>query len=266
MEGWQYAWMVVMGILAASMALLGVWHSKFLPQDQRAVDAPTNFAGGVKTFVDTVVTFFQKPGIWLGVTFILLYRSGEGFIEKIGPLFMMDEVARGGLHVSNQALGTIYGTVGTVGFMLGALGGGLFAAKLTLKRSIVFLALAMNIPHLCYLALSSATAPSMTLITVMVTIEKFGYGFGSVAHMLYMMQQIAPGKYRTAHYAFATSLMGLGLMIPSMMSGAIQESLGYHKFFLFVLVASIPSVIAAAIAPFHVKDEEGDTTRAAVGH
>jgi PAT family beta-lactamase induction signal transducer AmpG len=102
-------------------------------------------------------------------------------------------------------------------------------------------------------------------VTLLVTIEKFGYGFGSVAHILYMMQQIAPGKYRTAHYAFATSLMGVGLMIPSMLSGAIQESLGYQSFFLFCLAASVPSVIAAAFAPFHVREDDQPAAKH-VGH
>lgn len=255
LESWQFAWMVVMGILAALMALLGVYHVKMLPQDVRTTEAPKGFGGAAATFWDTIVTFFQKPGIWLGIAFILLYRSGEGFIEKIGPLFMMDPAEKGGLGLSNQALGNIFGTFGTVGFMAGALLGGIFAAKMTLKRSILLLALAMNVPHVCYNVLSHMNAPSTTMITGMVTLEKFGYGFGSVAHMLYMMQQIAPGKYKTAHYAFATSLMGLGMMIPSMMSGAIQESLGYANFFMFVLVASIPSVIAAWLAPFPNKED-----------
>lgn len=263
---WQYAWMIAMLILGGLMALLGLWHAKVLPQDVRTAEAPKNVADVLLTFGDTLKTFFQKPGIWLGVAFILLYRSGEGFIEKIGPLFLLDPVDKGGLALTNQALGNIYGSFGTLGFMAGALLGGLFAAKLTLKKSILILALAMNIPHVCYIVLAYADQPSHSMITTMVTIEKFGYGFGSVAHMLYMMQQIAPGKYRTAHYAFATSLMGLGLMIPSMMSGAIQESIGYQHFFVFVLIASIPSVIAAAIAPFHVKEGESGATPRPAGH
>jgi MFS transporter, PAT family, beta-lactamase induction signal transducer AmpG len=265
LAAWQYAWMIVMGVLAALMALLGTWHSKMLPPDQRAFEQPKGVAEGFKTFVSTLSSFFQKKGIWLGIVFILLYRSGEGFIEKIGPLFMLDPIEKGGLGLTNQALGHINGSFGTLGFMFGALLGGMFAAKLTLKRAIVFLALAMNVPHVCYLILASTSAPSHTVVTLLVTIEKFGYGFGSVAHILYMMQQIAPGKYRTAHYAFATSLMGLGLMVPSMLSGAIQESLGYQHFFVFCLVASIPSVIAAAFAPFHVKDDELPVAKP-VGH
>jgi MFS transporter, PAT family, beta-lactamase induction signal transducer AmpG len=265
LAAWQYSWMVVMGVLAALMALLGAWHVKVLPADTRATEAPKNVAEGVAEFMRVLVSFVQKPGIVLGMAFILLYRSGEGFIEKIGPLFMLDPVAKGGLGLSNQALGHINGSFGTLGFMFGALLGGMFAAKLTLKRSIVFLALAMNVPHVCYLILASAQAPSHGFVSALVTIEKFGYGFGSVAHILYMMQQIAPGKYRTAHYALATSVMGIGLMIPSMLSGAIQERLGYQHFFAFCLVASIPSVIAAALAPFHVKDD-AEPGAAPIGH
>jgi PAT family beta-lactamase induction signal transducer AmpG len=264
-SAWQYSWMVVMGVIAALMALLGGWHFKVLPADQRSFETPKSLLEGLKTFVSTLTSFFQKPGIWLGIAFILLYRSGEGFIEKIGPLFMLDPVSKGGLGLTNQALGHINGSFGTIGFMVGALLGGMFAAKLTLKRSIVYLALAMNVPHVCYLVLASSHAPSHAFIASLVTLEKFGYGFGSVAHILYMMQQIAPGKYRTAHYAFATSLMGLGLMLPSMASGAIQESLGYQHFFAFCLVASVPSVIAAALAPFHVRDDEAASPQP-VGH
>lgn len=265
LNAWQYSWMVVMGVLAALMALLGAWHIKMLPQDARSSATPRSVAEGVSDYMKILLNFVQKPGIVLGMVFVLLYRSGEGFIEKIGPLFMLDPVSKGGLGLTNQALGHINGSFGTLGFMVGALLGGMFAAKLTLKRSIVWLALTMNVPHVCYLILASSHAPSHTFVTALVTIEKFGYGFGSVAHILYMMQQIAPGKYRTAHYAIATSIMGLGLMVPSMMSGAIQERLGYQHFFAFCLLASVPSVIAAFLAPFHVK-EDSEPGVAPVGH
>jgi len=255
LSAWQYSWMIVMGVLAALMAVLGVWHSRMLPADERSSATPTGVVEGLKAFLATLVSFFQKRGIWLGLLYILLYRSGEGFIEKIGPLFMIDTVAKGGLGLSNQALGTIYGSFGTVGFMVGTLLGGIFAAKLTLRRSIVVLALAMNVPHVCYVVLASSHAPSHALVSLLVTIEKFGYGFGCVASILYMMQQMSPGKYRTAHYAFATSIMGWSMMVPSMLSGIVQEKLGYQHFFVFCLVASIPSVIAAYFAPFHVKDD-----------
>jgi len=265
LSAWQYSWVVVMGVMAALMALLGAWHVKMLPADRRSSEVPTGVLEGGKAFLATLVSFFQKPGIWLSLAFMLIYRSGEGFIEKIVPLFMIDPVSKGGLGLSNQALGHINGSFGTVGFMFGAILGGMFASKLTLKRSIVYLALAMNVPHLCYLLLATSHDPSHVVIALLVTIEKFGYGFGSIAGILYMMQQVSPGRYRTAHYAFATSLMQLGAMIPSMMSGAIQEQLGYQHFFMFCLVASVPSIIAAALAPFHVKEDAALGT-APVGH
>lgn len=264
---WQYSWMIVMGTLAVIMALLGTWHLKMLPADKRTSTPPTNIAAGVKEFVVVFIDLFRKRGIWLSMLFILLFRSGEGFIEKIAPLFMVDEVSKGGLGLSNQVLGHINGTFGTLGFMFGTLLGGMFVAKRTLKKSMILLALAMNVPHVCYVILSSSHDPSHVFIATMATIEKFGYGFGSVALILYMMQQVAPGKYRTAHYAIATSIMGLSLMAPSMMSGAIQEKLGYQHFFIFCLVASIPSVIAAGLAPFHVKDDDAQAATApAAGH
>ena len=255
LSAWQYSWMIVMGLLAALMALLGTWHLKLLPADQRLSETPTGVVEGMKAFLATLISFFQKPGIWLGLIYILLYRSGEGFIEKIGPLFMIDTVEKGGLGLSNQALGNIYGSFGTIGFMVGTLLGGMLAAKITLKRAIVPLALAMNVPHVCYVILASSHAPSHALVSLLVTVEKFGYGFGCVASILYMMQQMSPGKYRTAHYAFATSIMGFSSMIPSMLSGIVQEKLGYQHFFIFCLVASIPSVVAAWFAPFHVKED-----------
>lgn len=265
-EAWQYAWMIVMLVLAVLMGVLGLWHTKFLAADQRVFKAPSSFGEGLKTFWMTLLSFFQKKGIWLGLAFILLYRSGEGFIEKIGPLFMIDAIEKGGLGLSNQAVGTINGTFGTLGFMVGTLLGGMFAAKMTLKRSIVILALAMNVPHVCYVILAATHTHSLVTVATLVTIEKFGFGFGFVASILYMMQQIAPGKYRTAHYAFATSIMGAGALLPSWASGYIQEKLGYQQFFIFCLVMSVPSVIAAWLAPFHVKDDEVPNVAKAAGH
>lgn len=247
---WVTSWAMVMLTLGGIMGLLGLWHLKFLPQDQRTSDAPTNLGDGFATFLDTLVTFFQKPNVWLMIVFILLYRSGEGFLEKIGPLFLLDKPEVGGLGLSNQELGDINGIYGTIGFMLGALGGGVFASKFTLKRSIFWLCVALNVPNVTYVYLSYMHPESLTEITVWITIEKLGYGFGSVAHMLYMMQQVAPGKYKTAHYAFATSLMGLGLMVPSAISGYIQVAMGYQQFFVFVLIATIPSFVATYFAPF----------------
>jgi PAT family beta-lactamase induction signal transducer AmpG len=149
-----------------------------------------------------------------------------------------------------------------MGFVAGLLAG-VFIARFTLKRSLFFLALCMNVPHLCYIFLSQAARPGaalpFSLIMLFVSIEKFGYSFGFTGNMLYMMQQIAPGKYKMTHYAFATSLMNLVLIPTQGMSGWLADTMGYRHFFIFVLVASIPSILAAWKAPFpNPDDADGD--------
>jgi PAT family beta-lactamase induction signal transducer AmpG len=133
------------------------------------------------------------------------------------------------------------------------------AAKCTLRRVFVVLAFALNIPHITYFYLSHAMPTSLTWIASAVLIEKFGYGLGTVGMMLYMMQELSPGRYRTAHYAFATGVMALNMMLTGMVSGRIQAALHYPNFFLFVLLASIPPVIIAWFAPFPAQSETSET-------
>ena len=261
---WTRTWMLVMLALGAVMALLSVWHWRVLPDVDAGARSTVAAAGSqaarppprqsvrsaVYAMADTWVSFLRKPRIWLMLAVIFFYRFGEGFVEKIGPLFLMDARSAGGLGLDNAALGRINGGYATVGFLSGALLGGLFAAKLGLRRSFWFLALALNVPHVTYLFLALSLPKNHALIALVVTIEKLGYGFGSVGHMLYMMQQVAPGPYRTAHFAFATGIMGLCMMLTGMVSGVLQEALGYQQFFVFVVVASVPPVLLALAAPF----------------
>jgi MFS transporter, PAT family, beta-lactamase induction signal transducer AmpG len=251
--GWPRAWAVIMLVLAGIMALAFVWHLKVLPSGGPAADAPKSPRDAARVFGDAFTTFFKKKSIWLMLAVVFFYRFGEGFIEKIGPLFLLDARETGGLGLDNVALGNINGTFGTVGFIGGALLGGGLAAKMGLRRSFLILAFALNIPHLTYFFLSQALPTSLTLVTVVVTLEKVGYGLGSVGHMLYMMQQLAPGRYKTAHYAFATGIMGLCMMSTGMASGYVQHALGYQGFFIFVLCASVPPIALASMAPFHVR-------------
>ena len=257
------AWAVVMVCAGAIMALLGLWHLKFLPQDSRSVDAPRSVKEAATTFVDTLRTFFAKPNIWRMIIFVVLYRSGEGFLEKIGPLFLKDARAVGGIGFDNAALGHIDGTWGTVGFMAGAMVGGLYVARYGLRRTLLILCLILNIPSAAYIVLAYYQPTGYYEIAFWVTVEKVGWGVGSVGQMLYMMQQLSPGKYRTAHFAFGTALMALGVMIPGTISGYLQMAMGYGPFFVFVMVASIPSVVATIFAPFPVKEEFGKAEAAA---
>jgi PAT family beta-lactamase induction signal transducer AmpG len=254
---WQQTWSFVMFALALAMVVLALWHKRSLPRDAATQRAPGSLQAAMRTMGDTWLSFLQKRRIWLMLAVIFFYRFGEGFIEKIGPLFLMDARGAGGLGLDNAALGRINGSYATVGFLSGTLLGGLFAAKLTLRRSFWILAVALNVPHLTYFFLAVAKPESHGLIAAVVTLEKFGYGFGSVGHMLYMMQQVAPGPYRTAHYAFATGIMGLCMMLTGMVSGALQEALGYTSFFTFVLIASLPPVLLALFAPFEREEVRG---------
>lgn len=252
---WPRAWMIVMVLLAAIMAASAAWHTRVLPPGGKAADAPRDLGEATRTFARAFITFFQKRDIWMMVAVVFFYRFGEGLIEKMAPLFLLDARAAGGLGLDNVALGNINGTFGTIGFIGGAMLGGLFSARLGLKRAFLILALALNVPHVTFFYLSQATPEGLGLITLVVTIEKFGYGFGSVGHMLYMMQQMAPGPYKTAHYAFATGLMGLCMMLTGIASGKLQAMLGYQSFFILVLVASVPPIVLAWRAPFHVVEQ-----------
>lgn len=256
-------WMCGLALSAVILGAFGVYHAFMLPTGVVA-RRPTGAAEVFATFGDTVKAFFQKKAIWGMLVFVFLYRTGEGFLLVEAPLFLQASAQAGGAGLSLTHKALIDGTVSTVVSLVGGLLGGMFAARLGLRRSLLILALCMNVPHLCYVFLSYSVSPehplSLTTILVLVSIEKFGYSFGFVGNMLYMMQQIAPGKYKMTHYAFCTSLMNLVLTPTQMLSGPVADWLGYRHFFVFVLVASIPSVIAAWKAPFPIdqRDESKD--------
>jgi PAT family beta-lactamase induction signal transducer AmpG len=253
---WIKAWTIVMAAIAAVMAVCGVWHLRVLPTGEPSHLHGGNLGDAVRSLRETWVSFFRKDRMLLMLCVCFFYRFGEGFIEKFGALFLLDSRAAGGLGLSNQTLGNTYGTMGTIGFIAGALLGGFFAAKMTLRRSFIFLALALNVPHLTYYLLSLWLPDNTALIGVIVTVEKFGFGFGSVGHMLYMMQQMAPGDYKMTHYAFATGVMAMTKWFTGSISGWVYAAFGrnYQHFFLFVLVASIVPIVFAWFAPFPVAD------------
>jgi PAT family beta-lactamase induction signal transducer AmpG len=209
---------------------------------------------GWREHVPTFLAFFRKKAIWGMLLFVFLYRAGEGFLLVEAPLFMQSAVEKGGLGLRIEEKGLIDGTVSPAVSLLAGLLAGPFVSRYGLKRTLLLLAFFMNVPHLCYVYLSQAVSPghplSMTTILILVSIEKFGYSFGFVGNMLYMMQQIAPGKFKMTHYAYATALMNLVLIPTQAASGPLADWMGYRTFFLFVLVASIPSLLAAWKAPF----------------
>ncbi len=256
--GIRYAWMVVMGTYGAVMLILGIYHIKMLPSGGAASEVST-LKDGFNTLWDVIKTFFQKKFIIGYIIFIVLYRFAEGFAIKIAPLFFKASVAEGGLGMTTSQIGLVYGTLGAAAFVVGSLLGGYYISSKGLKRVLFTLALVFNIPFAVYAYLSFAQPDSIYIISAAVVLEYFGYGFGFVGLMLFMMQQIAPGKYKMAHYAFASGIMNLGFMIPSMLSGYLSDKLGYKIFFMWVLVATIPALLAAYFVPFtyeHPEKEE----------
>ncbi len=201
--------------------------------------------------------------------FVFLYRTGEGFLLQEAPLFLQSTVDKGGIGLTLYQKSLIDGLISTVVSLGAGLLGGAFAAKYGLKRVLLILALCMNIPHLCYIFLSQAVSPGAPLplwvVCVLVSIEKFGYSFGFIGNMLYMMQQIAPGKYKMTHYAYATAFMNLVLIPTQAASGKLADWLGYRRFFIFVMIASIPSILAAWKAPFPNPKDDGSDEDADAG-
>jgi PAT family beta-lactamase induction signal transducer AmpG len=274
-QSWSTAWMIVLLGIAALIGAIAINHSWALPQGAKAEGAPTNIADAVQTFVRAFISFFQKKGIWLMIAFAFFYRFGLGLLDKIGPAFIIAKraltpeelqtiVARTGmtpeaathaftgLGLSNEVLGDLNGTVGTAAFMIASLLGGWFVSKAGLKKStLLVLCLALNIPNLTFVYLSQTRPDSVTIIGTIIFLEKFGWGFGAVGHMLYMMQQIAPGPFKTAHYAFATAFLGFCMMTTGIVAGSLQDIVGFNTFFWFVMAGAIPSILVTLFAPFY---------------
>ncbi|MBI9063857.1 MAG: MFS transporter [Marinilabiliaceae bacterium] len=251
------AWMVVMSIYGVVMLLLGIYHIRMLPAGGNATTVKT-FDEGIQTLWDVLKTFFQKKFIIWHIAFIILYRFAEGFAIKIAPLFFKAATSDGGLGMSTSEIGLVYGIFGAAAFVIGSLLGGYYISARGLKRTLFTLALIFNIPFVVYALLAMFQPESIYIVSIAVVLEYFGYGFGFVGLMLFMMQQIAPGKYKMAHYAFASGIMNLGFMIPSMLSGFLSDLVGYKLFFIWVLIATIPALLAAWFVPFKYTDDNKD--------
>ncbi len=253
-----FMWQAVMVVCAVVMALLALYHFFLLPSGSVS-ERPENARQVVHDFLGTAVSFFHKRMFWGMIAFVFLYRLGEGLILMEGQLFLQSSVEKGGLGLSAGEVSSIDAIWGTGFTILGGLLGGWFVAQRGLWRSLWILGLCLNVPHFTFVILSQLAVGGHSLdystIAILVSIEKFGYGFGFVGNMIYMMQQLAPGRSTMTHYAFATALMNLMLVPTNMISGPLAEALGFSTFFFLVMFASIPSAWAAFKAPFPYKTE-----------
>lgn len=246
-----YAWMIIMGIIGGLLICLSIYHFFMLPSGSGAVKSgPKNFSESMKEMGNVLLAFFSKKYILIYVLFIVCYRLTEGFAMKMVPIFLQAPLSEGGLGMSNEAMGTIYGIFGTVAFIIGSILGGYYIAHFGLKRVLFSLVCIFNIPFIIYFLFSVFLPENLWIIGSGLVIEYFCYGFGFVGLTLFMMQQVAPGKHSMAHYAFASAIMNLGVMLPGMISGWICERTGYELFFIIALVMAVPAFVLAWTVPF----------------
>ncbi|MEH6680836.1 MAG: MFS transporter [Sediminicola sp.] len=193
-------------------------------------------------FLEVFASFFKKPGIGIALAFILCYRLGESQLVKMASPFLLDGREKGGLGFSTEAVGTIYGTVGVIMLSIGGILGGILISRDGLKKWMLPMLLSLNLPNILYAILAIAQIESTVAVVATVVVEQFGYGFGFAAFLIYLIH-IAEGASKTSHYAIATGFMALGMMLPGMISGYIQQWLGYGGFFIWVVVAALPALI-----------------------
>jgi len=257
------AWCTVFLIAGALMAVLAAYHVWALPDTRVAAEvaeaADGSHHGVAGTLSDVLASFFRMPGVWIAIAFIIFFRAGEAQVQTIGPLFLKDARAAGGLGLGTAEVGLSYGTAGTLAFLAGSILSGYFTAWLGLKRAVLPLVVAMNLPNLAYYLLAIGQPTSLWVISAAVSLETFGYGFGFVAVVLFMMQFVAGSRYQTAHYALATGVMALGYVLFKTISGDLQAALGYQRFFLWVLACAVPVFVLTRWLP--LRDDASDPAR-----
>ena len=241
----SYAWSLVFYLIAGLFIALWLYHSWALPRPtEDAHRVQKTAADIISEFWNTLVTFFQKPQVWVGICFMLFYRMPEGLLAKVSALFLVDKMANGGLGLSDVEFGMVQGTVGVIGLTLGGILGGIAASKDGLKRWLWPMVMAITIPDLVYVYLSCALPTSLLIINICIFLEQFGYGFGFSAYMLYLIYY-SQGEHKTAHYALCTAFMALSMMIPGLFAGALQEAVGYRAFFVIVVVCCVMTYIVS---------------------
>ena len=244
-RAWSLGFMIAGGL----MILLWLYHSYILPHP--VADCTTGVSGSniMKEFGMTFVSYFKKPHIIPALLFILLFRFPEAQLGKIAPLFLVDSAAEGGLALTTSQVGFAQGTLGVIGLLLGGILGGLTLSRFGLKKCIWYMVAAISVPDLVYVYLSWLPTQNMALVSTCIFIEQMGYGFGFTAYTLFLMY-FARGEHQTSHYAISTGIMALGMMLPGMISGMLQEMMGYRTFFIWVIACCAVTCVVSAIIKY----------------
>ncbi len=240
------AWSATFATTALIMAALFIYHRKAMPEPDKDIAGTPKTKEIFGNFTDIIRTYFQKPGIWSAVTFLLLFRFPEAQLGKIGKLFLMDSAAAGGLALDKGDIGFLNGVIGVAGLIIGGIAGGICISRKGLKYWLWPMVVAISLPDIVYVYMSMVLPEDLTIVGSCIFIEQLGYGFGFTAYTLYMIY-FAQGKYPTAHFAISTAFMSLGMMLPGMISGKIQEWLGYENFFIWVMLCTAVTFIVSAI-------------------
>jgi len=241
------SWTIVIAFAAAVFAILFLYHRLILPFPKEDTKRSPESSKAKPSYLKIFSSYFTQKGIIAILAFILFYRFGEAMLVKLAAPFMLDKKEFGGLGLSTSEVGIVYGTIGIASLILGGIVGGWVISKYGLKKCIWPMAITLNVPHLAYLYMAYAQ-PAVVYAFPLVAIEQFGYGIGYTAFTVYLMY-IATGEYRTSHFAISTGLMALGMMLPGLISGYVQQAVGYKMFFAIVLVMAIPGLTTLFFLP-----------------
>ena len=236
------AWKITLIVSAVIFAAVTLYHTWGLPRPASDTPSQTSTAMDIiREFGRTFITFFQKKGVLIAMIFMLLYRLPEAFLVKMMNPFLLDSHQAGGLGLSTEALGLVYGTVGVAALTIGGILGGIAASRWGLKKALWPMALSLTLPCLSFVFLAAFQPENIWVIGSCVALDQFGYGFGFTAYMLYLIY-FSDGEFKTAHYSLCTAFMALSMMIPGLVAGYVQELLGYTSFFIFVMVCCLVTV------------------------
>ena len=257
------SWKITMVVTAVIFTAVTLYHTFILPRP--ASDKP-HISGDdqgesrakqiIKEFGNSFATFFQKKGLWLAIAFMLLYRLPEAFLIKMCTPFLVASKEVGGLALSTENVGIVYGTIGVLFLTIGGILGGIYASKVGLRKSLWVMAACMTLPCLTFCYLAELQPDSLVSISTAVAIEQFGYGFGFTAYMLYMMY-FSEGEFKTSHYAICTAFMAMSMMLPGMVAGYLEELLGYANFFWMVIACCVATLAVTFFIDRKIDPEYG---------
>lgn len=254
------SWQITLGVSAVVFFLITLYHTFVLPHSAddkpRSNGEKVSATSGLTEIAGSFVSFVKKPGVLLAIAFMLLYRLPEGFLIKLCQPFLVHAQADGGLGLSTDLVGLVYGTFGVIALLAGGIVGGVYASKVGLKSALWLMAACMTLPCLTFVYLAIFQPASTLVISIAVCIEQFGYGFGFTAYMLYMMY-FSEGEFKTSHYAICTAFMALSMMLPGFVAGYIQEAIGYVNFFWMVMACCVATLIVTYLVDRKIDPEYG---------